>query len=377
MKIERFMEHIRKCNIQTFTGVPDSTLQVFCNYLYSETMKCMDHVVAANEGAAVGIAIGEYLATGRPTCVYMQNSGLGNIVNPYTSLTHKEVYGIPMLFVIGWRGEPGESDEPQHKFMGKVTLPILKALEIDYDIVEKDTSEQQLSDIFNRAYDEMNKGNSYALVVKKGTFDTDVKKKYANEHKLCREIAIQRIVEWLDKTDIVVSTTGKISRELYEQCDKIIGNHEQVFLTVGGMGHADMIAYQIAKKKPEQQIICLDGDGALLMHMGSLGVIGQHPISNFLHICINNEVHESVGGMPTGVCGMSFSNVAESVGYKNVYKVFTTEELRDTLKIARECKELTLIEIFVSTESRADLGRPKETAEQNKQQFMRYHGGDK
>lgn len=377
MKIEKFFAEIRKINVQTITGVPDSTLQVFCDYLRNENVEFIDHIVAANEGAAVGIAIGEYLASGRPACVYLQNSGLGNVVNPVTSLANEEVYNIPILFIVGWRGEPGIKDEPQHKFMGKVTLPILDLLQIQWDVIDRATTELELNEIFERAKSRLDNNHSYAIVVKKSTFDLFDTCKYENTFSLVREDAISTIVEWMQKSDIVVSTTGKISRELYEQSDRIKGNHRQTFLTVGGMGHADMIAYQIARRKSDRCVICLDGDGALLMHMGSMAVIGQNPVKNFIHICINNEVHESVGGMPTGASGMRFSRVARTIGYKRVYEVYTKEELSNVLSKVREEKEMVFIEILVSVESRTDLGRPKETAEENKRQFMQYHGVEK
>lgn len=373
MKIQVFINELKMLNIQMITGVPDSTLKVFCEYMRNAN-DIFDHVVAANEGAAVGMAIGEYLATGRPACVYMQNSGLGNVVNPVTSLTHKDVYQIPVLFIIGWRGEPGLVDEPQHKYMGNITIPLLDNLDIDWSIVESNTTESDLHNIFEKARNVLKHNNSFALIVKKGTFEEYPIEKYNNNYGLIRENVIKSIVEWLDKTDVVVSTTGKISRELYEQSELVIGNHNQSFLTVGGMGHADMIAYQIARRSPKQRVICLDGDGALLMHMGSMAVIGNHPEHNMVHICLNNEVHESVGSIPTAASGMCFSNVARAVGYSYVASVHTHHELSEVLNYVRDNEQLSFIEVFVSTKSRADLGRPKESAIQNKEQFMRYHG---
>lgn len=376
MKIEQLVRKISELGIQTITGVPDSTLKSLCDLLrISGDQYFKNHVVAANEGAAVGIAIGEYLSCAKPACVYMQNSGLGNVINPVTSLTHTDVYGIPMLFIVGWRGEPGYKDEPQHKFMGKKTLDFLANLDIEYDIVNANCSENELNDMFDSIQQNFEANKSYALVIRKNTFEVNPSiKKYQNKFKLNREDAISTIIKWTQDMDIIVSTTGKISRELYEQCDKIKGNHGQAFLTVGGMGHANMIAYQIARNKKDNRVICIDGDGALLMHMGSLAVIGQNPVDNYVHICLNNEVHESVGSMPTGVSGMEFSALAKCAGYNRVYTVYTIDQLASVLEDVRQDWKEVFIEVFVSTDSRNDLGRPKESAQENKKEFMNYHG---
>ena len=374
MKVEIFTHKVQKLGINTVTGIPDSTLQQFCDYICKNDI-FENHIVTENEGASVGVAIGEYLATGSPACVYMQNSGLGNVVNPITSLANSDVYGIPMLLIVGWRGEPNTKDEPQHKYMGKITLELLRVLDIPYAVVDSQTTEDELDIFLKNARNVFAVNKQYALVVKQGAFEKENNIAYSNNYCMKREEAIEIIVRWLKEDDIVVSTTGKISREMYENCNTIWGNHTQTFLTVGGMGHANMIAYQLAKRKSNQRVICLDGDGALLMHMGSLAILGRKPANNMIHICLNNDAHESVGGMPTGAAGISYAGIAESCGYRKVYHVVEEKALQETLAEIRKDHEMAFLEINVAIASRNDLGRPKETAEKNKISFMEYLGG--
>lgn len=374
MLVTDFIGQIKKIGIKTLAGVPDSALKPFCDYINGMGKKEFTHYVPANEGAAVGIAIGEYLATGVPACVYMQNSGLGNVVNPITSLANEEVYGIPMLLLVGYRGEPGTKDEPQHKYMGKITESLLDVLDIEHIVLGKELTEQEITDGFLRAAQRLEEGKQFAFVLKRDFLEIEEKGVYENNNSLVREEVIAQIIESLDDTDVAVSTTGKISREVYEQSDKIKGNHAQDFLTVGGMGHASMIALGIAQNAKEKRVYCLDGDGAELMHMGSLAFIAKQNPTNLIHICLNNEAHESVGGMPTGCTGLSYAKVAEAVGYELVYCIDTMEELKQILNDIKTKKALTFIEVRVSMKSRVDLGRPKETAAANKENFMKYHG---
>ena len=373
MKVEEVTAGIKALGIEYLIGVPDSTLRQFCDYIQSEGRDEFCHFVTPNEGAAVGMATGVYLSTGHPACVYMQNSGIGNIVNPVTSLANEEVYGIPMLFIVGWRGEPGFHDEPQHKFMGRVTKEMLELLEISYSVIGNTTSSDELKQIFKEASKTLSEGKQYAVIVRKDAFEAGKSIKYQNGHSLIREEVIEEILHCIHKTDIVVSTTGKISREVYEQSDKILGQHAQEFLTVGGMGHASMIALAIAKTTPSEKVFCIDGDGAVLMHMGALAFIGREHPENMIHICLNNEAHESVGGMPTGAAGQSYADIAQQCGYRQVHRIETKEELKTVFQGMREMKGPVFIEIMVAMDSRKDLGRPKETATENKNAFMRYH----
>lgn len=370
MQAEVLAEKIKDLGISVITGIPDSTLKPFCDYMNQAGQHTFSHYVPANEGAAVGIAIGNYLATGKPACIYTQNSGIGNMVNPVASLANEEIYQIPMLMMVGWRGEPGTKDEPQHKFMGKITPELLRVLNIKYAILSKRTSLKEIDDAFAEAGKILHDNGQYALIITKDFLDQEKTGCYKNKNLLAREDAVREIVSMMQEEDLVISTTGKISRELYEQSNLIKGHHRQCFLTVGGMGHASMIAFGIAKAKPDKRIFCLDGDGAVLMHMGGLAFLGNQKPNNLIHICLNNEAHESVGGMPTGSAGLEYAKTAKACGYPAVYTVETLESLKEVLAQVRTAKNLTLIEVKVSLGSRSDLGRPKETAAKNKSEFM-------
>lgn len=374
MKASLFLQKINEMGIQTIAGVPDSTLKQLCDGIQLDGGKLFKHYVTANEGAAVGLATGEYLATKRPCCVYLQNSGLGNIINPVASIANQEVYGIPMLFVIGWRGEPGIKDEPQHVYQGKVTCELLEVMDIPYAVIDSETTDAKLGEILAEAQAVMAKDMQYAIVVKKDTFEKEEAFKWENGYSLVREQALRVILENVYEDSYMVSTTGKISRELYEQSNAIYGNHDKLFMTVGGMGHASMIAYGMAQADENRKIVCIDGDGAVMMHMGSLAFIAKQAPKNYLHIVINNAAHESVGSMPTGFTGQTYAEVAKACGYQKVYTVKTESELKDVLEQVKDNKELTLVEVMVSLDSRKDLGRPKETAKENRIHFMEtYH----
>lgn len=371
MKAEKFIEQIKELGIDTFAGVPDSTLSELCQAVITcEAEGKLEHHVPANEGAAIGIATGTFLATGKPACVYMQNSGLGNIVNPVTSLAHEKVYGIPMLLLVGWRGEPGVHDEPQHVFMGEVTTNLLELLEIPYEVFDGYTTDVELQKYLEEAKVQLDAHKQFAIVIKKGSFEKENKISFQNEYLLNRENVIAKIVGQMREEDVMVSTTGKISREVYEQAKMQYGHSKRHFLTVGGMGHASMIAYGIAKKHPEKRVYCLDGDGAEFMHMGSIAFLGKEKPANMLHICLNNDAHESVGGMPTGAAGQSYAEIAKAAGYPKVFIVHDHEKLSEVLREMVKAEELSFTEIFVSMESRANLGRPKESARENKENFM-------
>lgn len=372
MKVEKFVESIKALGITTIAGVPDSALQPFCNYLNTKKHG-FSHFVPSNEGAAAGIAIGSYLSTGKPACVYMQNSGIGNMVNPVTSLANKAVYDIPMLFIIGWRGEPGKKDEPQHRFMGEITRDILDVLDIPNEVLTAEMTEEETERMFAQAKQALNENKQYAVIVKRDALEADLSNSYENASTLRREDAITEIIRSVLPEDIIVSTTGKISREVYEQCDKMVGHHKQAFLTVGGMGHAGMIAFGIAQQRKEKKVYCLEGDGAVLMHMGELAFLAKQELENYIHICLNNDAHESVGGMPTGAVGKDFYKVAEACGYTYASCVDNMEDLKGELKDLGNRKGPVFLEIKVKIGARKDLGRPRESAVENKENFMKYH----
>lgn len=371
MKAGFFLQEVKRIGIHTVTGVPDSTLKQFCDAVCLDNGKELKHYVTANEGAAVGLAVGVYLATSHPGLVYLQNSGLGNIINPLASIANEEVYGIPMLLVVGWRGEPGIKDEPQHIYQGKVTCGLLEVMGVPYSVIDAGTTTAQLKEIFDEASRMFAVNRQYAVVVRKGTFEKEQEFKWENGYQLVREQALKVILENVYREAFIVSTTGKISRELYEQSDALYGNHDRLFMTVGGMGHASMIAYGMAQADPGKRIVCIDGDGAVMMHMGALAFLAKQSPGNLLHVVINNAAHESVGAIPTGYSGQTYSQIARECGYKKVFLVKTESELKTALSDVGEHEVLSMIEIMVSLEARADLGRPKESARENKDHFMK------
>ena len=314
---ERFIDFLQHRNIDFFSGVPDSLLQSFCVALYDRFgAKGKQHMVAVNEGNAVALGAGYHLATGKVPLVYLQNSGLGNAVNPATSLTDPAVYGIPIVYLVGWRGEPGVHDEPQHVKQGEVTCSLLEVLGIPYVVIDKQTSMQDLENLYDAELaGQVEQGRSVAFVARKGSFESPQGSFPAVDAALSREQVVKRIADSLGKDDYIVSTTGKISRELFEHrkvTDSAFKGHD--FLTVGSMGHASVIALSIGMHHPQKRIWCLDGDGAALMHMGSMATIGAVNPANFLHVVLNNASHESVGGMPTAALSADLCKVASSCG---------------------------------------------------------------
>lgn len=373
MKASNLLSQLENMGFDTIAGVPDSTLKQFCDGVqtYEGNLK---HYVTANEGAAVAVGIGAYLASGKPACVYMQNSGIGNMVNPLASLANGDVYGVPMLFIVGWRGEPGVKDEPQHVFQGKITCELFETLAVTYSVIDQNTTQEEMAAILQEAGNTLERGDQFAIIVKKGTFEKEEPFTWDNGNPMEREEVLGRILQALPRDTAIVSTTGKISRELYEQSDKIYGSHENLFMTVGGMGHASMIALGVAGKRPDKTVVCIDGDGAVLMHMGALPLIATQAPKNFYHIVINNMAHESVGAMPTGCQQTSFAEVARAAGYKTVDKLETLEAVDQIGTRIQEAEGPVLFEIPVSLGARSDLGRPKESARQNKEIFMDFLG---
>ena len=369
MKVEKFVEIL---NADFFTGVPDSQLKALCNYLYKTYGISKDHhMIAANEGNCVALAAGYHLATGKTPVVYMQNSGEGNIINPVASLLNDKVYAIPMIFVIGWRGEPGVHDEPQHIYQGEVTVKLLDDMDIASFAIGKDTTDEEVSAKMEEFKGILKQGKNVAFVIRKGALSYDEKVKYANDNTMCREDIIRHIVK-VSGEDPIISTTGKASRELFEIREANGQEHKYDFLTVGSMGHASSIALGVALNKKDKKIWCIDGDGAALMHMGAMAVLGSNRPENLVHILINNGSHETVGGMPTVASNIDFVSLAKSVGYPNAVSVNNFDDLDAELKNAKEKNELSLIEVKCSIGAREDLGRPTTTALENKENFMKY-----
>jgi len=285
------------------------------------------------------------------------------------------VYGIPCVFVVGWRGEPGVKDEPQHVFQGEITLDLLKLLGIHTIVVDKETDINALKLKLEEEKDFISSGNSIAIIVKKGAFSPVDKVKADNDFVLNRESVIKTITEVANQ-DLIVCTTGKASRELFEIRENAQQSHKYDFLTVGSMGHASSIAYGISKNITDKKVWCIDGDGAILMHLGAMGIMGNKKPHNLIHVLINNQAHETVGGMATSSNTMDYCAIAKACGYLKQYRISSEAELKQALLNAKNANELTFVEICVGLGSRADLGRPTTTPEQNKNMFMSYIRGE-
>lgn len=357
-----------------YTGVPDSQLRPLCDYLYNTYgIDGRHHIIAANEGNAVGIASGYHLATGGVPVVYMQNSGEGNAINPLASLMNKKVYGIPCIFVIGWRGEPGVHDEPQHIFQGEITTKLLDLMGVEYMVVSPDTTVEELTARMNGYRSLLNDGSGVAFVIRKDALTYDRPTDYKNTYTLFREDAVRCIVD-AAKDDLIVCTTGKASRELFEIREARGEGHDRDFLTVGSMGHASSIALGIAMNT-DKKVWCIDGDGAMLMHMGAVATIGNFRPDNLVHIIINNEAHETVGGMPTVSKHMEVCRLAAACGYPAANEASTADRLVEALRNAKNSNTLQLIEVKCGIEARANLGRPTTIPAENKKAFMGYMQG--
>lgn len=361
------MDFLKK--YEFFAGVPDSQLKPLCNYLMYTYGISKQHIIAANEGNAVALAAGYHLATGKVPVVYMQNSGIGNIINPVASLMNDKVYGIPCIFIVGWRGEPGVHDEPQHIYQGEVTIRLLEDMDIRTFIIGKETTEDEMNEKMREFRGLLSMGKQVAFVVRKDALEFDEKVKYVNSNVMLREEVIRRIVD-ISGDDIIVSTTGKASRELFEIREGNGEPHGYDFLTVGSMGHSSSIALGIALQKPDKKIWIIDGDGAVLMHMGSMAVIGANAPENVVHIVINNGSHETVGGMPTVSEKIDLVKIAEGCNYRSAVCADSFEALDRALAEGKEKKGLSFIEVKAAIGAREDLGRPTTTAKENKEGFM-------
>ncbi|WP_111976522.1 phosphonopyruvate decarboxylase [Algibacillus agarilyticus] len=363
----KFCQQLDTLGLRFFTGVPDSLLKSLCAYIDNEYPKS-SHVITANEGNAISLACGHYLGSGKPAVVYMQNSGLGNAVNPLASLADEAVYSIPMLLVIGWRGEAGVKDEPQHVKQGVITEEQLALLDIDYMIIDQSSNLYlSLPALINKMH-HLNK--PVALLVKKGTF-SDVKAlQQPHQYTLNREQILETLLDLIPSDGLVVSTTGKTSREVFElRRAKKQPNND--FLTVGAMGHTASIAMGVAKAQPDKKVFALDGDGSLLMHMGAMPVIAQQGLNNLTHVVLNNGCHESVGGQLTVANEINIVAIANACGYKTATCIETLADLINAWPIVTQAGT-HLIEIKINAGSRSDLGRPTNSPIENKKAFMQH-----
>jgi phosphonopyruvate decarboxylase len=363
-------ESFKNNEINFFTGIPDSLLKEFCAYV-TDNSSNENHIISANEGGSIGIATGYHLATGKVPLVYLQNSGIGNCINPLLSLADKEVYGIPMILMIGWRGEPMVKDEPQHIKQGRVQNELLEKMEIPYIIIDQNS--QNIENIIKELKEKaLNIKNPVALVVKKNTFSTyKLNSQIVAKYQMTREDAIKVILNNIPHDSIIVSTTGMASREVFEQRVYRNEEHNKDFLTVGAMGHCSQIALGVSLNT-KKKTICLDGDGAVIMHLGSMPIIGQYAKNNFIHIVLNNSAHDSVGGQPTVANLINLDKIASSVGYKYCNVVESEKDLISRLSSVLNADGSVFIEVRINKGSRKDLGRPTSKPIENKEQFMNF-----
>jgi phosphonopyruvate decarboxylase len=373
VSVERFCQAAQAAGVRLFTGVPDSLLKDFCAYVSDHTDGA-GHVIAANEGGAVALAAGHYLATGNPAVVYMQNSGQGNAVNPLTSLADPEVFGIPMLLLVGWRGEPGRHDEPQHVKQGKVTLDLFAAIGVDARVLPPD-EEAALACLEDALQRTRRTASPVALVVRSGTFDKyTLQRNTETAFALNREGAVRVLLQAIGNDAVVVATTGMTAREMFEHRVARGQSHHADFRTVGCMGHASQIALGIALAQPAREVFCLDGDGAVIMHMGALAIVGSQKPRNLKHVVINNGAHDSVGGQPTAALGIDLVRIATACGYQQAWRAEGEEEIRRRVADLRQSDGPALLEIRVNKGSRPDLGRPSATPAENKRELMQFLG---
>ena len=368
--IDFYSELIKK-EVNFFSGVPDSLLKDFCLCI-DENSNALNHIITANEGNAIALATGYHLATNKVPLVYMQNSGLGNAINPLISLCDPKVYSIPMLVMVGWRGEPGVKDEPQHKKQGSTQLKFLESIDCPYFIFSNNENEMQ-NKISQAIKHTVKEKRPVVLLMKKKSFEKYKKNKGDSPYpSFSRERALKIIINSIDNDSIIVSTTGKTSREIFEIRKQNQQSHDRDFLTVGSMGHCSSIALGIALAKPKRQVFCIDGDGAMLMHLGSLTTIANLKPNNFRHILLNNKVHESVGGQNTAAKNLNLSSIVSSL---NSYKMFfadNAEQLISNFKNFNSTNGPAFFEIEIQPGSREDLGRPTIKPKQNKINFMKF-----
>lgn len=367
MDTKDFLRGLARLGVDFYTGVPDSLLKPLNDTLYARYGLTGAHVVAADEGGAVALAAGHYLATGHPAMVYLQNSGLGNAVNPIASLLNPKVYGIPCVFVVGWRGMPGVHDEPQHAFQGLITPELLTLLELPVLELTLQTDAPALDGLLSQVAPALREGRSVAFLVHPGALTGGEAAAYPAQGSLLREEALRVLLSGSGEKDYFITTTGKTSREVFELREQLGQDHAHDFLTVGSMGHASMIALGLAMARPELTVWCLDGDGAALMHLGGLVLEAQQRQLNLVHVLLNNGAHESVGGMPVAGGSYWFAPLARAAGFEAVFTAQSGGELKALLPRVRTIAQgkLCFLEVLLQPGSRADLGRPTQTPQEN------------
>ena len=341
---ERVFKALADNGVTYFTGVPDSYLNGFCNYALAH---CGErNVIAANEGNAVGIASGHYFASREIPLVYMQNSGEGNAVNPLASLVDKAVYAVPMLLLIGWRGQGGsEPNHPQHKLQGEITPGLLELMHIPYTVLT-DSDEEFVITVENAVKYCNETRQPYGLIAPKGVMaDPDKPNNVDSTYPMSREEAIEVILDHMPGDTIYSATTGRATRELFFLREKRNETKAHDFLNVGSMGHASSVALGIALEKPDRYVVALDGDSAAMMHMGAMTMVSKVKAPHFMHVVLNNGAHESVGGQPSAGHLVDFTKIADACGYATVGHPVTTEnELIDAIGQLKDCGKASFID---------------------------------
>ncbi len=353
IKIISLINILKRNNTNFFTGVPDSVLKELSIHLKYKSKK--HHIIASNEGAAVAIGIGNYLSTKKVPCIYMQNSGLANALNPLISIANKKVYSIPLILVIGWRGSPKLNDEPQHRVKGEITRDILKLLNIKYTILRKNSDLIKFSKQIKNA---KKKKNIVACLIEQGTLKKNRKKnEEKNFYKLDKEVFLKTFLETIKKNTKIISSTGYNSREIMYLREKYKLNNSKDFYMVGGMGHTASVAlgYSLSSQK---KTVCIDGDGSLLMHLGSLKTAGSFANKNLKYILLNNNSHDSVGGQKTYADEINFEKLSKSLGFKKFYSIKENKMLKKTIKKFLAENSLSFLEAKVSNSKIKKLPRP-------------------
>lgn len=370
IRVNAFFDELTQYGIDFYTGVPDSLLKDICAYITDNTCD-KKHIIAANEGAAIALGAGYSIATNKIPLIYMQNSGLGNAINPLMSLADKEVYAIPMILLIGWRGEPGVKDEPQHIKQGRITPDLLETMEIPYTVLDVNSDYKEV--VQNAVKKTISNSSPVAILVRKGTFENyKLRKIKSNSYTLSREQALELVLDKIPSDSIIVSTTGMLSRELFEIRERKKHSHQTDFLTVGSMGHTSQIAMGIALAQPDKTVFCLDGDGSAIMHLGSYAVAGSVAPTNLKIIVFNNEAHDSVGGQPTIGNKISFADIGNTINLLSIGTAKTKEELNFLLEDLVNSDQTALFEIKIIKGARHDLGRPSSTPIENKNLLQKF-----
>ena len=315
----KFQQQLKQAGVEFITGVPDTLLNEFCLSI-EENWSKEKHIIAANEGNAIALASGYHLSTGTVPLIYMQNSGMGNTLNPLLSLSNKEVYSIPMILLIGWRGDPSVKDHAQHKKQGELTLVLLDDLDIPYKILMDD--EEAVLEASQWAVDTAKEINTpVALIAKKNVLEKGSKldlSQLPSEYEMFREDVIENLLNHLPKDTIYVAATGRATRELYYLRKHRNESNENDFLNIGAMGHTSSIALGIAIAQKDRYVVCLDGDASAIMHLGAFAIQGNQDVSNLLHVVMNNGVHESVGGQASVGFNIDLTSIAKHSGYNTV-----------------------------------------------------------